>query len=63
MIVSDAAMEKAFAGSDLTYAQTMAKAKAGETVSRDLGKTASLALRFKRDETTSSNVVGVLGRL
>ena len=60
LIVSDAAMEKAFAGSDLTYAQTMAKAKAGETVSRDLGKTASLALRFKRDETTSSNVVGVL---
>jgi Zn-dependent M28 family amino/carboxypeptidase len=60
LIVSDATMEKAFAGSDLTYAQTMAKAKAGETVSRDLGKTASLALRFKRDETTSSNVVAVL---
>jgi hypothetical protein len=60
LIVSDAAMEKAFAGSDLTYAQTMAKAKAGETVSRDLGKSATLALRFKRDETTSSNVVGVM---
>lgn len=60
LIVSDAAMEKVFAGSDLTYAQTLAKAKAGEMVSRDLGKTATLALRFKRDETTSSNVVGVL---
>jgi hypothetical protein len=60
LIVSDATMEKAFAGSDLTYAQTLAKAKAGEMVSRDLGKTARLALRIKRDETTSSNVVGVL---
>jgi Zn-dependent M28 family amino/carboxypeptidase len=60
LIVSDAAMEKAFAGSDMTYAQILAKAKAGETVSRDLGKSASLALRFKRDETTSSNVVGVM---
>jgi Zn-dependent M28 family amino/carboxypeptidase len=29
-------------------------------VSRELGKTATLALRIKRDETTSSNVVGVL---
>ena len=60
LIVSDAAMEKAFTGSESTYAQTLAKAKAGETVSRELGKTASLALRIKRDETTSSNVVGVL---
>jgi hypothetical protein len=60
LIVSDATMEKAFAGSDLTYAQTLAKAKAGETVSRELGKTATFALRFKRDETTSSNVVGVM---
>jgi Zn-dependent M28 family amino/carboxypeptidase len=60
LIVSDAAMEKAFAGSDMTYAQILAKAKASETVSRDLGKSASLALRFKRDETTSSNVVGVM---
>jgi len=38
----------------------MAKAKTGEMVSRELGKTATLALRIKRDETTSSNVVGVL---
>lgn len=60
LLVSDAAMEKAFAGSATTYAQTLAKAKTGEPVSRELGKTASLALRIKRDETTSSNVVGVL---
>ena len=60
LIVSDAAMEKFFAGLEMTYAQTFAKAKTGDTVSRDLGKTATLALRIKRDDTTSSNVVGVL---
>ena len=60
LLVSDAAMEKAFTGSEMTYAQTLAKAKTGEAVSRELGKTATLALRIKRDETTSSNVVGVL---
>jgi len=60
LLVSDAAMETAFAGSEMTYAQTLAKAKTGESVSRELGKTATLALRIKRDETTSSNVVGVL---
>ncbi len=60
LLVSDAAIEKAFAGSEMTYAQTLGKAKTGELVSRELGKTATLALRFKREETTSSNVVAVL---
>src|SRR5258705_10296408 len=60
LLVSDAGMEKVFSGSQTTYAQTLAQAKSGANVSRDLGKTATLALRIKRDETTSSNVVGVL---
>jgi hypothetical protein len=60
LLLSDAAMEKAFAGSEMTYAQTLAKAKAGEKVARELGKTATLSLRVKREETTGSNVVGVL---
>lgn len=60
LIVSDAAMEKIFAGSAMTYAQTLEKAKTGEVVSRDLGKTANLAVRIKREETTGNNVVGVL---
>jgi hypothetical protein len=60
LIMSDAAMEKVFAGSEMTYSQTLEKAKTGAAVSRDLGKTATLALRIKREETTSSNVVGVL---
>ncbi|MFN2498299.1 MAG: M28 family peptidase [Pyrinomonadaceae bacterium] len=60
LLASDAAMERVFAGSEMTYAQTLAKAKTGALVSRDLGKTATLALRIKREETTSSNVAGVL---
>lgn len=60
LLLSDAAMEKVFAGSEMTYAQSLARAKTGASVSRDLGKTATVALRFKRGETTSSNVVGVL---
>ena len=59
LLVSDSAMEKILAGSEMTYAQTLEKAKTGAMVSRDLGKTATLALRFKREETTSSNVVAV----
>jgi hypothetical protein len=60
LLLSNAAMEKTFAGSEMTYAQTLEKTKAGEAVSRELGKTATLALRVKREETTSSNVVGLL---
>ena len=60
LLVANSAMEKIFAGSPLTYAQTLEKAATGEMVSRELGKTAALALRLKREEATSSNVVGVL---
>lgn len=60
VLASDAAMEKAFAGSEMTYAQTLAKAKVGEAVSRELGRPATLSLRLKREETTGNNVVGVL---
>lgn len=60
LLSSDAAMEKIFAGSGMTYAQTQEKAKSGEMVSRDLGMTVTLALRLKFTEATSDNVVGVL---
>jgi Zn-dependent M28 family amino/carboxypeptidase len=60
LLLSDAAMEKTFAGSELTYAQTLEEAKSGVMVSRELAKSATLTLRFKLEETTSSNVVGVL---
>jgi Zn-dependent M28 family amino/carboxypeptidase len=60
LLASNAAMEKLFAGSDMTFAQALEKAKRGESVSRDLGKTGTLALRFKLVEAPSSNVVAVL---
>ena len=60
MLSSDAAMEKLFAGSGMPYAQIQEKAKSGETVSRDLGKTATIAMRLKFAEATSDNVVAVL---
>lgn len=60
LLLSNAAMEKVFAGSEITYAQTLEKAKTSAVVSRDLGKTATLALRIKQEVTTSNNVIGVL---
>jgi peptidase M28-like protein len=60
LLAGNEAMERVFAGSPVTFAQTLEKAQAGEVVSRDLEKTAAIALRFKLQETTSSNVVAVL---
>jgi len=60
LLFSDGAMEKVLAGSEMTYAQALEKAKTGAAVSTELGKTASLALRVNLGEATSSNVVGVL---
>ena len=60
LLVSNGAMEKIFAGNELTFAQTLEKAKTGEMVSRDFGRMATLGLRIKQEEATSSNVVGVL---
>ena len=60
LLFSNDAMEKVFAGSEMTYAQTLEKAKTGSTVSRDLGKMATLSLRIHLGEANSSNVVGVL---
>ncbi len=60
LLASNDALEKLFAGSELTYAQTFEKAKTGESVSRDLGKTLDLALRVKREDAPSSNVIAVL---
>jgi hypothetical protein len=59
LLVSNESMEKVFAGSPLTFAQTLAKAKTGESVSRDLGKTADIALRIRMGESSSSNVVAL----
>jgi Zn-dependent M28 family amino/carboxypeptidase len=59
-IISDAAAEKLFAGTGMTYAQTLAKASAGEFVSKDLNKTATIDVSIKREEVTGYNVAAVI---
>jgi Zn-dependent M28 family amino/carboxypeptidase len=60
VLMSDEGAEKLFAGTNATYAQTVAKAETGEFISRDLNKQASMSIRVKTEEATGSNVVGVL---
>ncbi|HYG80290.1 MAG TPA: M28 family peptidase, partial [Pyrinomonadaceae bacterium] len=60
IIADDAGMEKIFAGTGATYSETLAKAEAGEAVSKDLNKQAQISVRVKKEAGTSSNVVGLL---
>lgn len=60
MLLSDGGAEKIFAGTGLTYAQALAKAEAGEAVSRDLNRTAMLDVIVKRELVTGYNVAGVI---
>lgn len=60
ILMGDEGLEKLFAGTGATYAQTLAKAQAGEPVSKDLNKQANISIRIKIEEAISSNVVGVV---
>jgi hypothetical protein len=60
VLISPTAAETLFAGSGITYEQAKQKAEAGESVSRELAKQASISVRVKREEGTSSNVVAIL---
>ena len=60
ILAGNAGVEKLFAGTGGTYAQAFEKLMAGESASRALGKTATITLRLKIGEGTSSNVAGVL---
>lgn len=60
LLMGDEGVEKLFAGTGATYAQTLVKAQAGEFVSRDLGKQANISIRIKMEEAISSNVAGIL---
>lgn len=60
VLISDSTAEKLFAGSGLTYTEAKQKAEEGEFVSRPLAKQASVSIKLRREETTSSNVVAVL---
>jgi Zn-dependent M28 family amino/carboxypeptidase len=60
LIISDKSAEKIFAGSGATFASTLAKAEAGEVVSKLLSKKAQITLRIRKAEATGSNVVAVV---
>ncbi|HEX8746818.1 MAG TPA: M20/M25/M40 family metallo-hydrolase [Pyrinomonadaceae bacterium] len=60
VLMGEEGLEKLFAGTGLTYAQTLAKAQSGEFASRDLNKQATVSIRIKTEEATSSNVAAVL---
>jgi Zn-dependent M28 family amino/carboxypeptidase len=60
LLMSDEGLDKLFAGAGQTYAQSLAKAQTGEFVSRDLNKQATISIRIKTEEATSSNVAGIL---
>lgn len=60
LLMGDEGLEKLFAGTGATYAQTLAKAQSGEFASKDLNKTATISIRIKTEEATSSNVAGLL---
>ena len=60
VLVNDATAESLFKDSGPSFAELKAKAEAGEFVSQPLGKQASISVRLKREEVTSSNVVALL---
>lgn len=60
LLMGDEGLEKLFAGTGATYAQALAKAESGEFASKDLNKTATINIRIKTEEATSSNVAGIM---
>ncbi|MGE0126688.1 MAG: M28 family peptidase [Blastocatellales bacterium] len=59
-LISNAAAEKLFASAGLSFAEIKRKAEAGEFVSRDMGKSASISAKIEREERPCRNVIGVL---
>jgi hypothetical protein len=60
IMASKAGAEKLFAGSGETFAEVLQKAEAGEKVSRDLGKPATVVINTRHEVGTGSNVAGLL---
>jgi Zn-dependent M28 family amino/carboxypeptidase len=60
VLISSKTAERLFASAGESFTELKAKAKTGAFVSRELNKTAAISLRVKREEVTSSNVVGLL---
>ena len=60
ILASNEAAEKLFAGTGTTFAEALAKAESGESVSRSLSKPATISVRVSKEEAIGSNVAGVL---
>jgi hypothetical protein len=60
VLLSDDAAEKTFAGSGMSYAETLANAETGEIVSRDLKKTIMIDVVVNRGQVSGHNVCAVL---
>jgi len=60
VLISDAAAEKAFNGTGMTYAETLAKAETAISVSRDLQKSGTIDVMINREDVIGSNVVGYI---
>jgi hypothetical protein len=60
LLMGEESVEKLFAGSNATFADSKKKAEANEFVSRPLARTASITLKVKKETVNSSNVVAVL---
>jgi Zn-dependent M28 family amino/carboxypeptidase len=58
--ISDAAAEKLFAASGITWAEAYAKAKRDDFTPIDLKQSANITVRLKKSKGVGSNVVGLL---
>ena len=58
--ISDAAAEKLFAASGITYAEALAKAKRDDFTPIDLKETATITVKLKKNKGVGNNVVGLL---
>jgi Zn-dependent M28 family amino/carboxypeptidase len=58
--VSEGAAEKLFAGSGITYADALTKAKRDDFTPIDLKDTATITVKLKKSKGVSNNVIGLL---
>jgi Zn-dependent M28 family amino/carboxypeptidase len=60
VLISESAAERILDAKGMSFTKLKQKAEAGDLVSRDLKVQASILPRFKHEEGTSSNVIGVI---
>ncbi|MEW6211553.1 MAG: M28 family peptidase [Acidobacteriota bacterium] len=60
IIVGQNAAERLFSASGISFAEARQKAEQGEVISRELNQQVAASIQIKREEVTSSNVIGLL---